>query len=282
MFGKHFASTYTGSMVGAGPTVFAVWGYVIANAKPPGVVEINPVILAAILGCPTADVLKAVEFLSSPDPKSRSKENDGRRLTQTDEFSYLVNTWQKYRDMATGEDQKAYNREAQRRYREAQKAKLAAQSGVIPSVNDMSTEVKGNKDKTEDRRQKEEERSQKEENTDMPPSASVSGFEDEIRILDRLNELSHRNYRKIPTNLKLIRARLQETEVTVEGMLRMVERQVAKWNPDPKMREFLRPETLFGKEKFDGYYAAREEPILSQNRGGELLERQEGLRANLL
>jgi len=109
-----------------------------------------------------------------------------------------------------------------------------------------------------------------------------AGFESEVRILDRLNELSHRNYRKIPTNLKLIRARLQETEVTVEGMLRMVERQVAKWNPDPKMREFLRPETLFGKEKFDGYYAAREEPILSQNRGGELTERQEGLRANLL
>lgn len=109
-----------------------------------------------------------------------------------------------------------------------------------------------------------------------------AGFESEIQILDRLNELSHRNYRKIPTNLRLIRARLQETEVTVEGMLRMVERQVAKWNTDPKMREFLRPETIFGKEKFDGYYAAREEPILRGNPGSESNESYEGLQAKIL
>ena len=33
-FGKHFASMYEGSLVGSGPVVFAVMGYVIANQKP--------------------------------------------------------------------------------------------------------------------------------------------------------------------------------------------------------------------------------------------------------
>jgi hypothetical protein len=37
----------------------------------------------------------------------------------------------------------------------------------------------------------------------------------------------------------------------------MIDRQCALWKPDAKMCEFLRPETLFGKEKFDNYYAAR-------------------------
>jgi hypothetical protein len=38
----------------------------------------------------------------------------------------------------------------------------------------------------------------------------------------------------------------------------MVRRQAEHWMRDPIMAEYLRPQTLFGKEKFDAYYAARE------------------------
>src|SRR3989338_2531118 len=52
MYGKHFAQTYTGSMFGAGPVVFAVWGYVIANARRDGTVEVNAQLVAAAPGAP--------------------------------------------------------------------------------------------------------------------------------------------------------------------------------------------------------------------------------------
>jgi hypothetical protein len=41
----------------------------------------------------------------------------------------------------------------------------------------------------------------------------------------------------------------------------MIDRQVARWKGDPKMEEYLRPGTLFNKEKFDSYYAAKDIPI---------------------
>lgn len=94
--------------------------------------------------------------------------------------------------------------------------------------------------------------------------SSADKFADARTVLARLNELTHREFRAVDSNLKLIKARLSEPDVTVEGLVAMVERQVAKWNPDPKMREYLRPETLFGKTKFDGYYAARNEPVATR------------------
>lgn len=116
-FGKIFESMFTGSMVGSGPTVFAVWSYVIANARPPGVVEINPVLLAAVLGATADSVNDALRVLTSPDPSSRTKIHDGRRLLKTGEFSYDVPTWQQYRQIRNDDERRAYNREAQRRHR---------------------------------------------------------------------------------------------------------------------------------------------------------------------
>jgi hypothetical protein len=119
-------------MVGAGPTVFAVWSYVIANTRPPGVVEINPVLLAAIIGTTCAEVESAMETLMKPDARSRSKEQDGRRLVKLGEFLYEVPTWAKYRATRNDEERRAYNREAQRKHRE----KLAVSNIPSMTVND--------------------------------------------------------------------------------------------------------------------------------------------------
>jgi uncharacterized phage protein (TIGR02220 family) len=86
-------------------------------------------------------------------------------------------------------------------------------------------------------------------------------FEEAKPILQLLNALTGSSFRQVDSNLGLIAARLSEPDVDAEGVKLMVQRQVAKWKTDPKMSEFLRPQTLFGKEKFDSYYAARELPI---------------------
>ena len=75
-----------------------------------------------------------------------------------------------------------------------------------------------------------------------------------------LNEASGKHFRETDANLTVISARLREPEVTIDGVRVMIERQCKRWKDTPQS-EYLRPETLFGKTKFDGYYAAKDLPI---------------------
>lgn len=116
MYGKHFQSMYTGSMHGAGPDVFAVWGYVISHAQH-GTVELNPQHLAPILGMSAEAVEATIVKLAEPDNRSRSKAYDGRRLIPAGAFSYIVPTHEFYRSLRTSEDRRAYMTEYMRNRR---------------------------------------------------------------------------------------------------------------------------------------------------------------------
>ena len=120
MYGKHFESMYEGSMYGAGIAVFAVWGYVIAKMRS-GTVELNPRKLADTLGGSVDEIAAAIEFLKRPDPESRWKTHEGRRLIKEGEFQYFVPSWEKYQRIKNEENRREYNREKQRDRR----AKLA-------------------------------------------------------------------------------------------------------------------------------------------------------------
>ncbi len=118
MYGKHFSSMYEGSMIGAGLNVFAVWGYIISHADfNDSCVEIHPKNLALILGCSREEIDKAMEYLLAPDPDSKSKEEDGRRLLKKGEYLYFVVNFKRYRSYKTTSDRRAYNREYMRSYR---------------------------------------------------------------------------------------------------------------------------------------------------------------------
>jgi hypothetical protein len=116
MYGKHFESMYEGSMYGAGISVFAVWGYVISHARA-GRVELNPKKLADTLGGTLEDVRGAIEFLMKPDPHSRHKEREGRRLVKEGEFQYLLPSWGAYQQIRNEDERRAYNRKKQAEYR---------------------------------------------------------------------------------------------------------------------------------------------------------------------
>jgi hypothetical protein len=100
MYGKHFESMYTGSMIGKGAEVFAVWGYVIANRRK-DLVELNPTLLAFLLGEPESEILEAINRLCSPDPKSRTKTEGGRRLIKEGEYVYRVVNATRYDEEAS-------------------------------------------------------------------------------------------------------------------------------------------------------------------------------------
>lgn len=141
MFGKHFASMYSGSMVGCGAINFAVMGYVVANAKPDKEVgmqvELNPVLLAAILGEALPKVEEAIRFLCSPDENSRSKAEDGKRLVRLGQFDYRVVNGMKYRDIRDEESRRKQNRVAQALSRARKKGlPLKGEQEYVQALND--------------------------------------------------------------------------------------------------------------------------------------------------
>lgn len=120
MYGKHFESMYKGSMYGAGLAVFAVWGYVIAHTKG-GAVELNPKDLANVLGGTVDEINHALDFLMRPDPESRMKECEGRRLVKEGAFQYRVPSWSYYQGIKDAEALREYNRKKQSEFRAKQK-----------------------------------------------------------------------------------------------------------------------------------------------------------------
>lgn len=139
-YGKHFSSMYERSMVGSGAIVFAVWGYVISNQEPDRTVgaqvTLNADLLAAILGESKEAVEKAIERLCSPDPRSTTKREEGRRLVKIGEFDYRVVNGAKYLAIRNEETRRAQNREAKRRERAKFHSKpLPGEQAYVAGVN---------------------------------------------------------------------------------------------------------------------------------------------------
>ncbi len=107
-------------MIGAGIAVFAVWNYVITKAKA-GVLEINPKMLAFTLGGKESEIEEALEYLQQPDPESRSKLEDGRRIIREGQFQYRLVNWEYYQQIRNEDDRREYNRLKQAEYRARKK-----------------------------------------------------------------------------------------------------------------------------------------------------------------
>jgi len=83
---------------------------------------------------------------------------------------------------------------------------------------------------------------------------------DSRTALHWLNQESGRNFRELNSSLAPISARLEEKGVTLDGVKAMISRQCRKWK-GTSLAEYLQPSTLFGKQKFDNYYTAKDQPI---------------------
>jgi hypothetical protein len=133
MYGKFFESTFTGSMFGAGAHVFALWGYVIANTSRLGDVELNPKMLAPMIGCGEDEIRKAIEFLCAPDCSSRSKVEEGRRIVREGEYLYRVINHGTYRAIKNEDDRREYKRRKQAEYRAKNKPQKEAHGAATNS-----------------------------------------------------------------------------------------------------------------------------------------------------
>lgn len=217
------------------------------------------------------DVTQALVRLCAPDPESSSPAFEGRRLARVD-GGYLVLNYGKYREFdLTGA-------ERVRRWRRKKTATVTRNVTPVTPLPSASASVpipvlpvqkgmlipislvpqSGTTVESEVKKEHGEKHNAR--------------YHKDTRVaLHWLNDKGGRHYREVDANLKVISARLSETGVTVEGVKQMIDRQVARWKGTPQ-EEYLRPETLFAKSKFDGYYAARELPIEQQRNGQSIWE----------
>jgi hypothetical protein len=110
-----------------------VWGYIIASKDKDGFVELNPILIAAAIGqCTEDQVQDCINRLCEPDPKSRSKAEDGRRLVKEAEYLYRVVNAKAYDEIVKASDKKTY----MRKYMKDKRANQDSNS-CKPSVNPM-------------------------------------------------------------------------------------------------------------------------------------------------
>jgi hypothetical protein len=117
-WGKIYETMFQRSLVGSGSAVFAIWSYCIANARPPdGELELNPVLLAAIIGDDVEVIERAIKKLCSPDNKTHTSGGNGKRLEQVRPFTYRMVNWKLYRGPKSPSELRAYYARKQREYR---------------------------------------------------------------------------------------------------------------------------------------------------------------------
>jgi uncharacterized phage protein (TIGR02220 family) len=85
--------------------------------------------------------------------------------------------------------------------------------------------------------------------------------------IDILNEIAGTGFKHTKTNVGHVSARLAEG-FTLDNVRSVVTSRVALWGDDPSMRQYLRPQTVFGS-KFDAYLQAASMPYPSKGNGND-------------
>lgn len=115
-FTKLFSSIVTSSIWRESTETKVVWITMLALADKNGEVWASVGGLAHTSGVDRSACEKSLQVLLSPDPDSRSKEYDGRRLEAIDGGWRILN-YKKYREIGRGEDRREYFAEKKREYR---------------------------------------------------------------------------------------------------------------------------------------------------------------------
>jgi hypothetical protein len=95
-----------------------VWLLLLAIADRDGYVEGAPSALARMFNVTPEQLADAFNVLTSPDPESRSKTEDGRRLVAAGNHRWLVVNYMHYRQLQSEEDRREKTRERVQRFRE--------------------------------------------------------------------------------------------------------------------------------------------------------------------
>jgi len=124
-FTKLFGTIITSSVWSEDDKTRIMWITMLASANAKGHVSGSIPGMATIARMNVEDAERSIKSLCSPDPYSRSKEHEGRRLLECD-GGWLIANYQKYRQKRDPEKRREQNREAKRRQRSQQNVSKSA------------------------------------------------------------------------------------------------------------------------------------------------------------
>lgn len=139
-----FDTMLTGTLYGRWPHT-GIWACLLSRASREGVIDEQPAALAAAIGVPVELLLDCIRDFMSPDPESRTPDNDGRRLEllqQHRSWGWRVVNHYKYREKARKkvyDDERTESGEDAAR-KQAERAAAAA-SRAVPRCPDTSRAV---------------------------------------------------------------------------------------------------------------------------------------------
>jgi hypothetical protein len=141
---KLFSSIITSTIWREDNATRLLWVTMLALADQHGEVHGSIPGLAAMANLTVPECEGALGKLLSPDPYSRTRDEDGRRIEEIDGGWAIINH-AKYRALASKEDSKAKHAERQRRYRQ----KIASRDALV-TPGDVSVTVRDESDRAND------------------------------------------------------------------------------------------------------------------------------------
>ena len=244
-FTKLFSSITESSIWVEDDATLRVWIAMLASCNADGFVAGSVPGFASKARVTVEQMSTAIDKFSSPDPHSRTPDNEGRRV-EAIEGGWVVLNYAKYRETRDPEERRRQVREAVRRHRSKKK------SGNQPVIkNDYAglrtAHVSHGKPKKEERRKKTEEKT---------TSGSALHRADAREVLLFLNKKAGRNFqldgKPAAKSIGIIEARLKEG-ATVEDMRSVIARKTHEWADNPHMSANLKPSTLFNGVKYWEY-----------------------------
>ena len=87
---------------------------------------------------------------------------------------------------------------------------------------------------------------------DDKPDPEVVITDNAIEVLTHLNQVSGSRFQKSKSSLENIRARLRDGHA-VSDLKLVIDLKHEHWHENDEQYQYMRPETLFGPKKFEGY-----------------------------
>lgn len=123
MFAKIFVQIFESS-IAENYNARHVFMDLLVLADSDGVVDMTPESIARRTNAPLVTIKEAIKVLSNPDPKSRSKDEDGRRIVSLDpkrDWGWQIVNYAHYRAVRDEEKRREYFREYRRKERESKR-----------------------------------------------------------------------------------------------------------------------------------------------------------------
>lgn len=134
---KLFADIITSSIWNEDDQTRVIWITLLALSNADGFVSGVPTSLAVLSRVPLEKCKIALNRLTSPDPESRTKEHDGRRIMEV-EGGWLILNYPKYRERISDDPHAVAARERQRKHREKVKSVTESVTSRHPASASVS------------------------------------------------------------------------------------------------------------------------------------------------